>query len=78
MLSGKLGKGSQMAKRLGNVLYWAANATAIPLLLFSAIMGYTEYLHGTWGHYRSPLLLGIVGFGAWLLGRACRYVLAGR
>ena len=32
-----------MAERLGNVLYWAANAVAIPLVLLGALMGWDRY-----------------------------------
>ena len=64
-----------MAARLGNVFYWAANAVALLFLL-----------PGRWGWFLTAnrdaaVMSGVYilyGLGVWLLGRACRYVLAGR
>jgi hypothetical protein len=67
-----------MAERLGNVLYWAATAVAIPLLLLGGLMCYYNYLHGALYYYTTAWPTFLAGVAIWLLGRACRYVLAGR
>ena len=67
-----------MAERLGNVLYWTALAVAIPLLLTGALMSYHHYLHGPVYSDESIIVAWVAAFLVWLLGRACRYVLAGR
>jgi hypothetical protein len=64
-----------MAARLGEVLYWAATmiaALALVLAVYATVAGR--------GADRFFPIGVIVAFGVlgWLLGRACRYVLAGR
>jgi hypothetical protein len=66
-----------MVARLGNVLHWAANAVAILPLVNGAIIGWSEFLHPTFGNYNAMTLSFVFAFGTWLLGRACLYVLAG-
>jgi len=60
---------------LGNVLYWAGCLVAVTLVLTSIFYFNSEHMH------IKPLEL-LVLFGlaviVWVIGRACRYVLAGR
>ena len=69
-----------MAVRLGNVLHWVANTVAILLLVVGAFMGWAEYVLPVFGHsasdYSQMAFLFAAASGAWLLGRACLYVLA--
>lgn len=66
-----------MAGRIGNVLYWLGCIVAGLITILAVGM----YLAET--HNKSEALL-VSGFilifavAAWLIGRACRYVLAGR
>lgn len=63
-----------MAARLGNVIYWAGcGAAALALFAWAAV-----YISpGEEASYWLPRYL-VMAVGAWLLGRAARYVLAGR
>jgi hypothetical protein len=58
---------------LGNVLYWAGCLVAVTLVLTSIFYFNSQHI--------KPLEL-LVLFGlaviVWVIGRACRYVLAGR
>ena len=59
-----------MVVRLGNVLYWAACILAALVAAFSLVV---------WQYDWANLALGgAIGLGVWLVGRALRYVLAGR
>jgi hypothetical protein len=62
-----------MAARLGNVLYWLGCGVAVNCALLVLIV----YL----GPGEEAVFFGLVyaacGIGAWLFGRACRYVLSG-
>jgi hypothetical protein len=62
-----------MAARLGNVLYWlGCGIAAIFALLLAAVVfspGTEAFWYGT--------IYAVIAVGAWLLGRACRYVLSG-
>ena len=62
-----------MVARLGNVLYWLgciiAGLSVLCLMLLIATPGQNAW-------YYAPLYFWI-GVGAWLIGRACRYVLSG-
>lgn len=64
-----------MAARLGDVLYWAFCALA------AVLAGLAAYI---WATYRAPQdfvavpIFATIAFGAWLVGRACRYILAAR
>jgi hypothetical protein len=64
-----------MAARLGKVLYWAANTVAILNLVFGLLLGG----HGPGpGNFTGAIPYFAAALGAWLFGRACLYVLAGR
>lgn len=63
-----------MVARLGNVLYWFASAVAV-----LALAGAAYSL--AYGQRGGDVLAGLGAAFAvlvWLIGRACRYVLAGR
>jgi hypothetical protein len=64
-----------MLARLGDVLYWAGCLLGI-LLVVAAVALYNV---GTGGDkvVIPPILIGFAVV-VWLIGRACRYVLAGR
>jgi hypothetical protein len=63
-----------MAARLGNVLYWLGCGVAAVFALLVALLivgpGKDAVYYGS--------IYAVIAIGAWLLGRACRYVLAGR
>ena len=61
-----------MIARLGNVLYWAACGIAV---LLGALGAYEFFVHRD-----AAAMVGLALFGviAWLAGRACQYVLAGK
>ena len=61
--------------RLGNVLYWAATAVAIVLVVLAVLAYFTAT--GT-GALQSALLIVAFAGLVWLIGRAILYVLAGR
>ena len=67
-----------MLARLGNVLYWTGCLLGI-LLVAAAVAFYSLAKRGTPEEllFISALLIGL-GVVVWLIGRACRYVLAGR
>lgn len=66
-----------MAQRLGNVLYWVATALAALLLALAAIFPIMAE-RGTSGElWLVSLAIAACGVIVWLIGRACRYVLAG-
>jgi hypothetical protein len=65
----------EMLGRLGNVLYWLGCITAG---LTMAVGGFMVYADG--GRSEDIFMLivfGLIALAVWLLGRACRYVLAG-
>ena len=62
-----------MLARLGDVLYWAGCLIG-GLLVINVIWSYIE----TQRYSRDDLFIVGVGVVCWLIGRACRYVLAGR
>lgn len=70
-----------MIERLANVLYWGFSGIAILILCFAA---YLLVFATNWESAGLENLAFIMGFfaaaavGSWLIGRACRYVLAGR
>ncbi|KAA0583359.1 hypothetical protein FZ983_01715 [Azospirillum sp. B21] len=62
-----------MIARLGNVLYWAGCGIAVLILIFAALLA-TELESGQrW----NALSVALMAVAPWLLGLACRYVLAG-
>jgi hypothetical protein len=62
-----------MLARLGNVLYWAGCLLAIPFLVFAGVLFYDnrQDIVAWAGSITIAVVLG-------LLGRACKYVLAGK
>ncbi|HEY6618724.1 MAG TPA: hypothetical protein VIY68_04200 [Steroidobacteraceae bacterium] len=66
---------SSMAARLGDVLYWAFSAVAVGLLLLAAVFSMND-VAGTYWFYLA--FFGVPAVLVWLVGRACRYVLAAR
>ena len=67
-----------MIARLGNILYWTANGLAV-LLTFLGAIGFVIALinHADEGMILAPMMI-VLAIPVWLIGRACRYVLAGR
>ena len=65
-----------MIVRLGNVLYWAACALAALAAAFS-LVGFVDspMRQQDWANLAFG---GAIGLGVWLVGRAFKYVLAGR
>lgn len=64
-----------MGERLGDVLYWAGCLVAFPIL---AICGYSAQ-YGTGDQRWWPIgLFAAIAICVWLVGRSCRYILAGR
>jgi hypothetical protein len=64
--------------RLGNVLYWTGSCTAILLASLGAIGFIIALINNAGeGMILSPFLI-VFAVLAWLVGRACLYVLAGR
>lgn len=71
-----------MVARLGNVLYWLGCLVAVPFVLWAG--GNAAVLAGAFGGSTMPgenawhiaVSLG-AAIGAWLTGRALRYILAG-
>jgi hypothetical protein len=64
-----------VVSRLGNVLYWAASLVAA---LFGLLAGAVAVLNtGPDGPFIA-VIFAVFAVIAWLVGRACRYVLAGR
>lgn len=64
-----------MAARLGNVLYWGLSALAGVLLLIGLVAVYSSRADEQWFF---AAFFGVPAVLLWLLGRACRYVLAAR
>lgn len=74
-----------MAARLGNVIYWLGLAIAVVAgILFVGVVlawnaepppGDPPYIRNG---ERSLALLAVIGIGSWLVGRAARYILAGK
>jgi 4-hydroxybenzoate polyprenyltransferase len=62
-----------MAARFGHVLGWAGDIVGGLLMLMGAYFGAV----GTTGKVTQFLFLFAPGFAIFLIGRACRYVLAG-
>ena len=66
-----------MAERIGNVLYWLGCIVAG----LTALLGVGIYLAEGQNKNDGLMVMGFVfvfAFIAWLIGRACRYILAGR
>jgi hypothetical protein len=67
--------GSEMAARLGSILYRAANTVAIAMLICGAIFGFVEIRHPAIADYAATKFSFAVALGAWLFGRTCLYIL---
>jgi hypothetical protein len=69
-----------MAARLGNVIYWFSLGIAMPTGIFAAVMFYAWFRHDfdDWLSRAVFLQAGAVSFATFLIGRAARYILAGR
>jgi len=68
-----------MAARLGNVVYWLGLAIAVLTGLSAAFYFYLGYVRDQGGLIvAGGELLATVSFGSFLIGRAARYILAGR
>ena len=68
-----------MSARLGNVLYWLGCIVTVPCAIWVIVNAWvlTSGSSVPGENARQILIAGSVGIGAWLFGRACRYVLAG-
>ena len=64
-----------MVGRLGQVLYWAGCAIALVIILFGLVITFNMSDDNAW---MVTVAAAVVGMGAWLIGRAALYVLAGR
>jgi hypothetical protein len=64
-----------MLARLGNVLYWAGCAFAILSVGLAVFMALSP---GAYNPVSMVVFGAVIGVVLWLMGRACRYVLAGR
>jgi hypothetical protein len=65
-----------MAERIGNVLYWLGCIVAGLTALLGVGVFFTSQNQGE-GLLVMTFVL-VIALIAWLIGRACRYVLAGR
>jgi hypothetical protein len=65
-----------MAARLGDVLYWAGSTIALLLVAFG--LGLAGIEKSSEAQLWILGIFGVLAVITWLLGRACRYVLAGR
>ena len=64
-----------MAARLGNVLYWVFSLIALLVALDVAYWFFSG--QSTWSN-EDLFYFGVLVVVLWLIGRTCRYVLAGR
>jgi hypothetical protein len=62
----------QMVERLGHVLYWAGCVLAILIIVIGVYLSWYE--RDAW---EMRVITFVVAALVWLIGRACRYVLAG-
>jgi len=63
-----------MAARLGNGLYWLCCILAV---VTGAICAFVWFNRTEPSDVGTVIILAVLGTIAWLIGRACRYVLAG-
>lgn len=64
-----------MVSRLGNVLYWLANTIAVACLLLGFGIAVSNAARDGWA---ALPVMAAVAVAVYLVGRAVRYVLAGR
>jgi hypothetical protein len=69
-----------MLARLGDVLYWASLIVVALCAVWAAIVGgvFLTSSAASGENIAHVIAAAIIAIIAWLLGRACRYVLAGR
>ena len=67
-------EGKGIPERLGNVVYWLCTGVTV-LIVVSAI---ANDINGPPGDRGFTILFLVVAFVVWLIGRAARYILAGR
>ncbi len=65
-----------MLVRLGNVIYWLGCAIAV-ILFIVAIFGAFAANESSANRITIAVLSALAGLAAWVIGRACKYVLAG-
>jgi uncharacterized BrkB/YihY/UPF0761 family membrane protein len=63
-----------MAERLGHVLYWAGCVLAILVIAIGVLFSWGETEKIAW---EMRVIASVIAVLFWLIGRACRYVLAG-
>jgi len=71
----RTGSGTTMAERLGNVVYWACSGGAVLWAIF-ALYALSTATPPQWGP--GLMLVAVISIPLWLVGKANRYVLAGR
>jgi uncharacterized membrane protein len=64
-----------MLARLGNVLYWLSCIVAGLIIAVYAYVTYMEPYHPD--QFGMGIFVVAIAFAVWLVGRACRYILAG-
>jgi hypothetical protein len=67
-----------MLARLGDVLYWLGSGIAVVLIAWGVILYAEDRGPWAWDWWVPYALLGVPAVVAWLIGRACRYVLGGK
>jgi hypothetical protein len=67
-----------MLARLGDVLYWLGCGIAVVLLACGVILYAVDRDPSAGGWWFPYAVIGVLAVAAWLIGRACRYVLGGR
>lgn len=67
-----------MLARLGNVLYWAGTGIAALCVIGGGAFAISIYNYNRADAYFIGALWLVSAAVIWLIGRACRYVLAGR
>jgi hypothetical protein len=67
-------EGNPMIARLGNVLYWAGCIFAVIIGGGGALIARND-TYNPWGMFLSFAVIAAV---VWVIGKTCRYILAGR
>ena len=63
-----------MIVRIGNVLYWTGCVLAALIVVFGGLTAHNE-TYNPWGEF---IVFALVAAVVWVVGRGCRYILAGR
>jgi hypothetical protein len=66
-----------MIARFGNVLYWFGSIVAVGTMGLGCFAWATMNHHAPADDWRLFMLVTCFAVAVWLVGRACRYVLAG-